>query len=140
MCEELEPHKALTSAGSNYATSLNNLQHLFSFRNWLNRLTIFFFLVIRKKIPSQASGTLVARYVPRQVMRGQMEEAEAGAEIFPSPALSGKFNRVTRYHKSLKGREKKTLVPRKRRTIGPGGLNLSGMSGVQKKKKKKKEK
>lgn len=62
-------------------------------------------------------------------MRGQTEDAEA--EIFPSPALNGKFNRVTRYHKSLKGRK---MVLRKQRTNSPGGLNFSGMSEEKKKK------
>lgn len=45
-------------------------------------------------------------------MQGQTEEVEARAEIFPSPAPSGKLNRVTRYHKGLKGRgegEKKSI-------------------------------
>lgn len=59
------------------------------------------------------------------------EEEEVEAEIFPSPASSGKFNRVTRYHKSLKGRKKPG--PQKVQDERPHGLNFSGMSGEQKK-------
>lgn len=85
---------------------------------------------------------MVTRYIPEQVMQGQTEEVEARAEIFPSPAPSGKLNRVTRYHKGLKGRgeggkkKQPRLVPRKRRANGLGGLNFSGMYFKKKSQKK----
>lgn len=121
-------------------TRLYNLYHLSPLGSRLSRLNLFFSppSVIRKPFPAKRLGLRLPGPSVCGVMRGQTQEVEA--EIFPSPAPSGKFNRVACYHKSLKGRRRrereKKLVPRKCH----GGLNLSGMSGERKRKKKNNQK